>query len=386
MWGNVQKRGAGLICKEMLKPATRLNDCGSFAWSVQQPVRNFKKRANRKVPIPKQPYKEHTGDMEGYDRFKPGKLISTGEKIHGVSRNFQANVIDPEEKDDGEIGYRSYLGEKSPLPVRNAVPFGEWTPFSVRAGAVGRKLGMMGVWDNYGRYRACTVVQIQGCEICEVKKRLTGRRLDIPQVYLQIGAGDVNLRQVRKTKLCHFRKLGVKPKKKVYDFKITPDAILPTGTPIVARHFVPGQFLDITSVSRGKGFAGTIKRHGFSRQPESHGNSKTTRAVGSTGQCQDPGKVFKGKKMPGHMGKNQTYTRNTLLYKIDVDRNLLFIHAHIPGPQGSMCVLRDAVGAQWAPENPPPFPTYLPEEGEEQVNEIVMDVTHKKDPMLMYEA
>lgn len=395
MWGKLlQKRGHALysFVGDFSSCGAQLTLAGSINAhrSLQQPfLRSYKTRNNRrkrgKLPIPKQPYKVHTGKSEDHDSFKPSKIVTYGEKIHGVPRSFQANEIDPEEVDDGEIGFESFLGEESQHPVRESVPFGEWTPYSVRTGAVGKKLGMLGVWDMYGQYRPLTVVQIHGCEINEVKKRLIGRRGDMPQIYLEVGAGDVSLRQIKKSRLCHFRKIGVTPKKKIFNFKITPDAILPAGTKITARHFVPGQYLDVISVSQGQGFSGAIKRHNFASQEATHGNSLSHRKVGSIGQCQDPGKVFKGKKMPGNMGNSRVYTRNNLLYKIDVERNLLYLAAHIPGPAGSMCVLKDAVGAQWAPENPPPFPTYFPEEDEEQVNEIVMDLSHRKDPMRAYE-
>eukprot|EP00244_Chara_vulgaris_P010668 TRINITY_DN4986_c0_g1_i4.p2 TRINITY_DN4986_c0_g1~~TRINITY_DN4986_c0_g1_i4.p2 ORF type:complete len:160 (+),score=28.98 TRINITY_DN4986_c0_g1_i4:3-482(+) len=138
---------------------------------------------------------------------------------------------------------------------------------------------------------------------------------------------------------------------------------MPVGTPITVRHFVPGQYIDVRGVTIGKGFQGVMKRHGFAGGPASHGNSKAHRKAGSTGQCQDPGKVFKGKKMAGHMGAERRTVQNVWVYRIDPHRNLMYIRGQIPGHKGSFVVIQDALrkpkDTTW------PFPTHFADPNED---------------------
>ena len=150
---------------------------------------------------------------------------------------------------------------------------------------------------------------------------------------LQVGAGLPRLRNVNRAAAGHFSKLGIAPRIVLGEFRVTPDALLPVGTPILARHFVPGQMIKVTGTSQGKGFQGAMKRHGFSGQGASHGNSVSHRALGATGCRQDPGKVIKGKKMPGHMGE-ETITMDVKVYKIDIKSNLIYVKGSVPGKPG----------------------------------------------------
>lgn len=241
----------------------------------------------------------------------------------GFPQNTSATLTLPGETEkETTIGNFAWLGEEQES-FEKEVPFGTWTPESQRVGAIARKVGMMNVWDARGVKTLCTVLKIEDCQVVEVRKFLSGR--GHPRVNLQLGAGHANPKRMLKCQLGSFRKAGVEPKKKLADFPVTLDAVLPVGTQIEARHFIAGQYVDLTGMSRGHGFQGGMKRWGFAGQRATHGVSLTHRAIGSTGACQDPGKTWKGKKMPGNMGKNKCTFLNMLIYKIDVKRNLIFI-------------------------------------------------------------
>ena len=150
----------------------------------------------------------------------------------------------------------------------------------------------------------------------------------------------------------HFAKAEVEPKAKVAEFRVSPDNLLEVGAEITAEHFVAGQKVDVTGTSIGKGFAGVMKRHNFAGHRASHGNSITHRAHGSTGQRQDPGKVFKGKKMAGHMGQTRVTTQNIEVVSTDSDRGLILVRGAVPGSKGAWIIVRDAVKVS-LPENAP---------------------------------
>lgn len=163
-----------------------------------------------------------------------------------------------------------------------------------------------------------------------------------------------------------FERAGVEPRMHLRDVYITPDMVLPVGTRITARHFVPGQFVDVQGRTKGKGFAGVMKRWNFSGQRASHGVSKTHRHLGSTGASQNPGKVWKGKKMPGRMGGKWKTTENLRIYKIDPRRNLLFVLGMVSGPRGSFTRVRDAYKKKFTiPEDTPPFPQFVADPNED---------------------
>lgn len=153
-------------------------------------------------------------------------------------------------------------------------------------------------------------------------------------------------------------------KRKLKEFQVTEDALLPLGTPIGVRHFVPGQYVDVTGITRGKGFQGGMKRWGMKGGPASHGASLSHRSIGSTGQRDAPGKVFKGKKMPGRMGAKQRTVKNVWVYRIDPARNLMWVKGQVPGAEGNFVFIKDAVY-----EKPDisslPFPTFFAPENED---------------------
>lgn len=218
----------------------------------------------------------------------------------------------------------------------------KWTLRDKRCGALGIKLGMMPIWDGWGERHPCTVLYLDNNVVIRNKTSDSVDGYDA----VQIGAGERKAKRVTKPLMMNYAKYGVDehPPYIVREFRVTTsDAMPEPGTCIHARHFVPGQNVDVSGISKGKGFQGGIKRHGFGGMPASHGTSKSHRAIGSTGMCQDPGKVFKGKKMPGRMGGVRVTKQNLRIVKIDRGRNLIYVKGAVPGNKGEFVEIRDAV-------------------------------------------
>eukprot|EP00879_Flechtneria_rotunda_P008986 GHRR01009409.1.p1 GENE.GHRR01009409.1~~GHRR01009409.1.p1 ORF type:complete len:402 (+),score=114.78 GHRR01009409.1:152-1357(+) len=227
---------------------------------------------------------------------------------------------------------------------------------SRRAGVIAIKAGMMQDWDEYGVRIPLTVLWIDECMVVRYKHEL---RDDVTSLVL--GCGAKRAKQLHPRQLGEFQAAGVPLQRKLWECQVTEDALLPVGTHIGAAHFKAGQYLDITGTSKGKGFAGVMKRWNFAGQGASHGNTKHHRAPGAIGGRTDPGKVWKGKKMPGHLGNERVTFKNIWLHKIDPARNLLYVRGQVPGPQGSFLYVRDAFRWKWAARQAAglPFPAYL---------------------------
>ncbi|KAI7844183.1 hypothetical protein COHA_002318 [Chlorella ohadii] len=223
-----------------------------------------------------------------------------------------------------------------------------------RTGLVAVKVGMTQEWDAWGVRVPLTVLWVDDCQVVQVK---TDEREGYTA--LQLGAGAKRPKQLRGSLRGHFEAAGVPLKRKVAEFRVTPDALLPVGHELRASHFVAGQFVDVSGTSIGKGFQGVMKRWGFSGQPASHGNSLAHRAAGSTGACQDPGKVFKGKKMPGRMGGERVTVQNCQVFRVDPVRNLLYVRGQVPGHKGNWVLVKDSVKKSTAQQPPLPVPTML---------------------------
>lgn len=217
----------------------------------------------------------------------------------------------------------------------------------MRSGVIAQKLGMTRVYNDAGEHVPVTVLRMENCHV--VAQRTVEKN---GYTAVQLGVGMAKVKNTSKAMLGHFAKAEVEPKAKLAEFRVSPDNLLEVGVEITAEHFVAGQKVDVTGTSIGKGFAGVMKRHNFGGHRASHGNSITHRSHGSTGQRQDPGKVFKGKKMAAHMGQTRVTTQNIEVVSTDSDRGLILVRGAVPGSKGAWILVRDAVKAS-LPENAP---------------------------------
>jgi large subunit ribosomal protein L3 len=239
-----------------------------------------------------------------------------------------------------------------------------WTLRDKRCGALAIKVGMMPVFDDWGVRHACTVLFMDNNVVLSHK---TSEKHGYCAV--QLAGGQRKRKNVGKAVMGQYKELlddEENPPYLVREFLVSDESMLPPlHSQIHARHFVPGQNVDVAGTSKGKGFQGAMKRHNFSGMPASHGVSKSHRALGSTGQCQDPGRVFKGKKMAGHMGHERVTTQNLRVVKVDRGRNLLYVIGSVPGNKGAFVEVRDAVKKPlWSTDkvleglDRPPLPTF----------------------------
>jgi large subunit ribosomal protein L3 len=222
----------------------------------------------------------------------------------------------------------------------------------MRTGLIARKLGMTRLFDEAGTHTPVTVLSLDGCQV-------TGQRTKDKDGYvaLQLGAGAKKPKNTSKAERGHFAKALVEPKRQVAEFRVTEDNLIEVGAEFTADHFVPGQKVDVSGVSVGKGFAGSMKRWNFKGLRATHGVSVSHRSHGSTGQRQDPGKVFKNKKMAGHMGQDNVTTLNLTVFRVDVERGLILLKGAVPGTEGGFVKIRDAVKHPAPPSVPTPGAT-----------------------------
>lgn len=208
----------------------------------------------------------------------------------------------------------------------------------MRTGVIAKKLGMTRLFLEDGRQVPVTVLQLDNLQV--VAQRTADQD---GYTALQLGAGDAKPKNVTAPMRGHFAKANVAPKRKIVEFRVSEDNLVPVGEEIIAAHYFAGQFVDIAGTSIGKGFAGAMKRHNFGGLRASHGVSISHRSHGSTGQCQDPGKVFKGKKMAGHLGAVRVTTQNLQVVRTDADRGLIMVKGSVPGSKGGWVTIKDAV-------------------------------------------
>src|SRR5260221_9459496 len=208
----------------------------------------------------------------------------------------------------------------------------------MQTGVIAKKLGMTRLFDEAGSHVPVTVLSLEGCQV-------TAQRTKDKDGYvaLQLGAGSKKAKNTTKAERGHFAKGLVEPKRHVAEFRVTEDALIDVGAEFTADHFVAGQKVDVSGVTVGKGFQGAMKRWNFGGMRATHGVSVSHRAHGSTGQRQDPGKVFKGKKMAGHMGQDNVTTLNLTVFRVDVERGLILIKGAVPGTEGGFVKIRDAI-------------------------------------------
>jgi large subunit ribosomal protein L3 len=207
-----------------------------------------------------------------------------------------------------------------------------------RTGVIARKVGMTRLFSDEGLHVPVTVLALEGCQVVAQRTAETDGYTAV-----QLGAGTAKAKNLTKPERGHFGKAEVAPKARLVEFRVDEDALVDVGATLSADHFVSGQLVDVTGVTQGKGFAGAMKRWGFGGLRASHGVSVSHRSHGSTGNRQDPGRVFKNKKMAGHMGARQRTQQNLEIVSTDVERGLLFVKGSVPGSKGGWLLVRDAV-------------------------------------------
>ena len=208
----------------------------------------------------------------------------------------------------------------------------------MRSGVLAQKVGMTRIFTEAGEHVPVTVLKLD-------KLQVLSQRTDEKNGYtaVQLGAGIRKPSRLSKAERQNFVIAEAEPKRKVVEFRVSPENLIEVGAEIQANHFVEGQFVDVSGVTQGKGFQGAMKRWNFAGLRATHGVSVSHRSHGSTGQRQDPGKVFKGKKMAGHMGDENVTTQNLVVVKTDVQRGLIMVRGAVPGSKGNWVMVRDAV-------------------------------------------
>src|SRR5271154_5121042 len=219
----------------------------------------------------------------------------------------------------------------------------------MRSGVLAQKVGMMRLFTETGEHVPVTVLRLGNCQV-------VGHRTKEKNGYvaLQLGSGQRKVQRTTKADRGHFAVAKVEPKRKLAEFRVDEDALIPIGAEITADHFIVGQFVDVTGTSTGKGFAGGMKRWNFAGLRASHGVSISHRSIGSTGGRQDPGKTFKNKKMPGHLGVDRVTTLNLKVVQTDVARGLIMVEGAVTGSKGGWISVRDAVKKPLPKEAPKP--------------------------------
>jgi large subunit ribosomal protein L3 len=219
----------------------------------------------------------------------------------------------------------------------------------MRTGIIARKEGMTRIFDEEGRQIPVTVLKIDNCQVIAVRDEQKDG-----YTALQVGAGVAKAKNTSKAQRGHFAKAKVEPKMKIVEFRVSADNVVEVGAELGANHYVAGQFVDIAGISIGKGFAGAMKRWNFGGLRATHGVSVTHRSHGSTGQRQDPGKVFKGKKMAGHLGAERVTTQNLKVVAVDLEDNLVLVKGAVPGHEKGWVYITDAVKKALPADAPKP--------------------------------
>lgn len=222
-----------------------------------------------------------------------------------------------------------------------------------RTGVIAIKVGMTQEWDQWGIRLPLTILWIDDCQVTQIKTLAANGYNG-----LQLGCGSKRDKQVIGSQIGHFKAAGVPVKRKLAEFRVSEHGLIPMGTELRASHFVAGQYVDVAGTTIGKGFQGVMKRFDFKGGPASHGTSKAHRKRGSSGAgCQDPGKIWKGTKMPGRMGGVRRTVQSLWLYKVDPVRNLLYVKGQVPGHKGNFVFVKDAVYKTYTNQPELPWPT-----------------------------
>ena len=278
----------------------------------------------------------HASELEG--------LLEGGQKYYNVFNAINEEYI---------------INQKFYKELKQIQPKPKYGEKSLRVGVLGFKVGMISTFDMWGYHIPLTVVQIDRCQIVQHKETS-----DPNIVAVQVGAGEKSLRTITKAQIGHFLKNSLIPNTYLKEFEVTRENLLPIGFRIGARHFTPGQYVDVRAISKHKGVQGAMKKWGFGGQPASHGVSVSHRSLGATGQHQDPSKVFKGKKMHGYMGGHTRVQYGLKVYRVDHDRCLVYLLGSVPGAAGELVEIEDARFMSKQNSDLINFPTFLPKEGQ----------------------
>ena len=233
----------------------------------------------------------------------------------------------------------------------------------MRSGVIAQKVGMTRIFTDAGEHIPVTVLKLDNCQV--VAHRTIEKN---GYVAVQLGTGLAKVKNVSKAQRGHFAVAKVEPKQKIVEFRVSDDALIPVGAELTADHFVVGQFVDVSGTTTGKGFAGGMKRWNFGGLRATHGVSVSHRSIGSTGGRQDPGKTFKNKKMPGHLGAERVTTQNLRVVQTDAERGLILVEGAVPGVAGGWIHVRDAV--KRALPKDAPLPGKFKSAGESQVETV----------------
>jgi large subunit ribosomal protein L3 len=219
----------------------------------------------------------------------------------------------------------------------------------MRTGLLAQKLGMTRIFAADGNHVPVTVLKVDHCQVVAV-------RTDETNGYnaVQLGVGKAKVKNVSKAQRGHFAKAKVEPKQKLAEFRVSKENLLEVGAELSAAHFIAGQFVDVVGTTIGKGFAGSMKRWNFGGLRATHGVSVSHRSHGSTGNRQDPGRTFPGKKMAGHLGVERVTQQNLKIVETDVEQGLIYVHGAVPGHEGSYVLVKDAVKRALPKEAPKP--------------------------------
>ena len=219
----------------------------------------------------------------------------------------------------------------------------------MRSGLLAKKIGMTSVYTETGEEKPVTVLLVENCQVVANKtKEKDG------YTAVQLGVGKAKAKNTSKAMRGHFAKAKVEPKRKLVEFRVDENALIAPGTELVASHFVPGQYIDVTGNSIGKGFAGVMKRHNFAGLEATHGVSVSHRSHGSTGQRPDPGRVFKGQKRAGHMGTVRVTVQNLQVVQVDDEQGIIMVGGSIPGADNGFVLVKDSVKKGTHPKAPFP--------------------------------
>jgi len=219
----------------------------------------------------------------------------------------------------------------------------------MRTGVIARKIGMTRLFSEEGSHVPVTVLKLDQCQVVAVR---TEEKDGYSAV--QLGVGKAKVKNVTAAMRGHYAKSKIEPKHKLIEFRVTADAMLEVGAELKATHFAAGQFIDVTGTTMGKGFAGAMKRWNFGGLEASHGVSVSHRSHGSTGQRQDPGRTFKGKKMAGHLGEERVTVQNLQIVSVDDSKGFIFVKGAVPGNPGGYVLVRDAVKHNLPKDAPKP--------------------------------